>query len=246
VGLIYIRQIVASIKRYKQGAIAMAVNENGNLRPDGISVSLPRGLFGVGGTYYWNPGSSTAPALTLTGGVGMGGGGANLVFLRKGMTSLDTLGYGASANLAAIGPSTTINGSIPDVRGIPQPWNAKVSSTEAGIGLPGFSANYTTTPAQIGNYLSYLRPAMGPDDELSPFVRSLQSGPGAVGPVNSQPPVRFVSSRYQNPLGDGMTGWPSSVNAADPQYAAQPAPSPERPGGLLGLLLDQLRDNPIN
>jgi hypothetical protein len=53
----------------------MSVNENGNPRPDGFSISVPFGPVGIGGTYYWNPGSPTAPNLTLTGGLGMGGGG---------------------------------------------------------------------------------------------------------------------------------------------------------------------------
>lgn len=75
----------------------MSENENGNPRPDGFSVSVPVGLFGIGGSYYWNPGASTAPAVTLTGSLGMGGGGLHAVFLRKGMTSQDTLGYGATA-----------------------------------------------------------------------------------------------------------------------------------------------------
>jgi hypothetical protein len=78
----------------------MSVNENGNPRPDGFSASLPLLPFvGIGGTYYWNPGSPTAPNLTLTGGLGTGGGGLHSVFLRKGMTSRDTLGYGANANV---------------------------------------------------------------------------------------------------------------------------------------------------
>jgi len=73
----------------------MTENEKGNARADGASVSIPIGpIGGISGTYYWNPGSPTAPAVTLTGGLGMGGGGAHLVFLRKGMTSKDTLGYG--------------------------------------------------------------------------------------------------------------------------------------------------------
>ena len=77
----------------------MSANENGNPRPDGFSASLPLGPIGIGGTYYWNPGSPKAPAFTLTGGLGMGGGGLHAIFLRKGMTSSDTLGYGANANV---------------------------------------------------------------------------------------------------------------------------------------------------
>jgi hypothetical protein len=95
---------------------------------------------GIGGTYYFTPGSPEAPRVTLTGGLGFGGGGFHAVFLRNGMNSGDTHGYGASLNIApTILPSITVNGSIPDNNGIPQPLKAKVSSIEAGIGLPGFS-----------------------------------------------------------------------------------------------------------
>jgi hypothetical protein len=50
----------------------VAVNENGNLTPNGLSLSwtptVPRvGMLGVGGTYYWNPGSPTAPPGGLPG-----------------------------------------------------------------------------------------------------------------------------------------------------------------------------------
>src|SRR5690242_13388911 len=98
----------------------MSVNKDGKLRPDGISVALP--FLGLGGTYYWDPGSPTAPRVTLSGGFGVGGGGMHLTHLRKGMTSQDSLGYGATANISSIVPSVTVNASIPDDGGIPQPW----------------------------------------------------------------------------------------------------------------------------
>jgi hypothetical protein len=188
----------------------MSVNENGRLRPDGISLALP--LFGLGGTYYWNPGSPTAPRVTLSGGLGMGGGGIHLTHLRKGMTSQDSLGYGANANIApTIFPSVTVNASIPDDHGIPQPWNARVSSIETGAGLPGFGVTYTSTPERIGEAISryIFGPAMGPQDELSPLERSLRTGVARVGPANEQP-VRFLQSRPANVLGDGMDGWSAS------------------------------------
>ena len=56
----------------------MAPQNNGKLRPDGFSLSwtpsIPGiGLLGIGGTYYWNPGSDTAaPPVTLTGMYGKG------------------------------------------------------------------------------------------------------------------------------------------------------------------------------
>lgn len=94
--------------------------------------------------------------------------------------------------------------------------------------------------------LKFIRPAMGPDDELPPFIRTLQSGAGTVGQNDGASPVRFLGSRIQNPLGDGMTDWSSSVDPSSPQYFAQPAPSPQQPGGLPGLMLNYLRDNPNN
>jgi hypothetical protein len=107
-------------------------------------------------------------------------------------------------------PSVGVNASIPDNNGIPQPWNGRVSSVEAGVGLPGFSATYTATPQRVADTFRYITPAMGPDDELSPSVRSLQSGVGTVGQP-SDPPIRYLGRRVQNPLGDGMSGWTGNV-----------------------------------
>lgn len=183
-------------------------------RPDGWSVSMPLRPFpvGIGGTYYSDPDSPAAPPVTVTGSLGFGtsGQGLHSVFLRKGMTSEDTLGYGASGNLSSIVPSVTVNASIPDENYIPQPWKSKVSSIEAGVGTPGASAalTYAWTPQQIADFLAkhglvgpgLLRsvsapglvgpasPAMGPEDELSPFARTLRSGVGRVG-APSVPPV---------------------------------------------------------
>ena len=256
----------------------MAVNENGNLRPDGVSITLP--FLGLGGTYYWNPGAPTAPNVTLTGGLGMGGGGVHAVFLRNGMTSQDSLGYGATANIApTILPSVTVNGSIPDDNGVPQPWNTKVSSIEAGVGLPGFGIGYTTTPERIAEFINkyVLSPAMGPNDELSPFERSLQSGRARIGSP-SAPPIRFIDLPSSNPLGDGMENW-SAANLKQGELAIHPmpfgyapalpyrsesgegglpgliasvtgrrssdAPPFEPQAGLLGLIQDYMRDDPI-
>ena len=83
---------------------------------------------------------------------------------------------------------------------------------------------------------------MGPNDELSPFARTLQSGFGTVGP-NSDPPIGFVSSRYQNPPGNGMDGWPASTGDFNAPQRASSAPPQDQPGGLLAMLLDHLRSN---
>ncbi len=160
------------------------------------------------------------------------------------MTSEDTLGYGANANVWFL-PSVGVNASIPDANGIPQPWNSKISSVEAGVGIPGFAGTYTATPQQIADFLTkyIFPPAMGPQDELSPFARTLQSGVGEIGRP-SQPPVGFLGRRDQDPLAGGMTGWKSSVEGIDPRWPILPMapqqPAPE-PGGLLGLLQDHLR-----
>ena len=247
-------------------------NENGSARPDGYSAAAPLwGPFGISGTYYRNPGSTTAPSLTVTGSLGVNPGfGLHSVFLRKGMTSEDTLGYGATANISAGLPSLTVNASIPDENGIPLPWKAKVSSIEAGIGSPGSSGaiTYTSTPQEIADFLvthgvigaarigsvlprevltrSYpsvhvISPAMGPDDELSPFARTLRSGIATIGET-SESPVRFLNSRYPAPLGAGMADWGSTIEAANLPPPAQPVPTAKEPGGLLGIVLDYQRN----
>lgn len=201
----------------------MADNTKREVRqPDGWSISLPLRPFpiGIGRTYYSNPGSPTAPRATVTGSLGFGtsGQGLHSVFLRKGMTSEDTLGYGASGNLSSIVPSVTVNASIPDENYVPQPWKAKVSSIEAGVGTPGASAalTYTWTPQQIADFLvkygmagvdllsrmpapGLVGPAMGPDDEFSPFARTLRSGLGTIGPP-SAPSIGYLGSRGDDAL----------------------------------------------
>lgn len=223
----------------------MSVNKNGNLRPDGISVQVPLFAGRIGGAYYWNPGSPTAPHLTLSRSYGMPGFGLHAVFLRNGMTSQDALGHGISGNVSTGLPSVITNGTIPDDGYLP--WKSRVSSVEAGIGTPNASPAITNTytPQQIAAFLNkyIFGPAMGLQDELSQFTRSLQSGVGTVGQA-SEPPVRFLGSRYQYPLGGGMAGWKSSVEGIDPRWPAVPMPpqqpAPE-PGGLLGLTQEYRR-----
>jgi hypothetical protein len=224
----------------------MSVNENGNLRPDGLSLSFPVPFGRVGGTYYWNPGSPTAPSVTFSRTLGVPGAGLNAVFLRHGMTSQDTLGSGVNGNVSTIVPSVTLNGTMPD--GGYQPWNSRVTAVEAGIGTPNASPAVTNTYS-LQQALDFLKkyvvsPAGGPGDELSPLQRSLQSGVGTIGPSESEPPARFLTSRQQSPLGDGVGSWSSSVAPTGPLYAAPPASPSDQPGGVLGLLLDHLRDNP--
>jgi hypothetical protein len=240
----------------------METRQNGFRWPDGVSFSwtpsLPRiGMVGIGGTYYRNPGSDTAPSVTLTGMYGRGrdvwkfgpplasfNGG--LVYRRDGMTSADTLGYGTTSNASTVLPSVTVNTSIPDINGIPQLGKNKVSSIEAGLSTSvgaSRATTYTVTPRQISDFISksFVTPAMGPNDELSPFARTLRSGVGTVG-APSEPPVRYVSSPYLNSLGKGMGDWRSSTEPIDSRSPAPP-PSPQEPGGLYGLMLDYLRNH---
>jgi hypothetical protein len=214
--------------------------------PDGASLSVPFPYGRIGGTYYWNPGSPTAPHVTLTRSLGMPGAGVHTVFLRKGMTSDDTLGPGISGNVSTILPSVGLNGTVPnDGSYIPRPWKSRVTTVEAGIGTPNASPAITATytPQQIADFISrYVTPpAMGPQDELPPFVRTLGSGLGAVGPVTA-PPIRYLSSRYQNPLGNEMGDWRASAEPVDTSRPASPVSTPQEPGGLLGLIQDYLRN----
>src|SRR5262249_44151927 len=111
----------------------MSVNENGNLRPDGFAVTFTPSVpwvfvAGVSVNVYWNPGSDTAPSVTVTGIGGFGasvwqigpGIGAGLIFLRQGTTSADTLGYGTTTTVSTVVPSVSLNSSIPDKNGVPQ------------------------------------------------------------------------------------------------------------------------------
>jgi hypothetical protein len=249
----------------------MSERQKGNPRPNGFSVSvIPSlgrlGVGGLSGTYYWDPGSNDSPSFTLTGVAGPGvdnnsagfpllglfgrlGLRAGPVFLRNGMTSKDTLGPGMTANQSTMIPSVTMNytkprGRAPGLTSIEGGVSSNMGTYRAGT--------YTVSGRQIGD--AVITPAMGPEDELPPFTRTLQSGIGTRG-QNSQPPVRFLSSRDQKPLGGGMAGWRSSVDRFDPQGPAQPTPpqqtvqptpSSQEPSGLLGLMLEYLRNNPNN
>jgi hypothetical protein len=181
----------------------LSVNRNGNLRPDGISFEPP--WFGLGGTYYWRPGAPAAPSFTLTGGLGKGGGGAHLIHLRKGMSSEDTTGYGASINL----PSFSVNASIPDKSGISEPWNAKVSSIGIGAALPGLGVNYTVTPAQVAAFIRkyIMNPIAGPVDQ--PASLSSHSQPIRLGAGTERSIPNLGSPSSREPPASRTSPWPS-------------------------------------
>jgi hypothetical protein len=246
----------------------MSDRQNANPRPNGFSVSLVPsfgrlGVAGLSGTYYWDPGPNDSPSFTMTGVAGSGvdnnsagfpllgllgrlGVRAGPVFLGKGTTSKDTLGAGVTANQSTMIPSVTMNYTKPR-----DGW-PRVTPIEGGVSsnLGTYRAGtYTVSGRQIGDAL--ITPAMGPEDELPPFTKTLQSGLGTVG-QNDQPPVRFVSSRFRNQLGDGWpAGNPRSMGSIHSSRRSrysrsnrlQPARSSERPGGLPGLWLEYLRDN---
>ncbi|WP_298243762.1 hypothetical protein [uncultured Bradyrhizobium sp.] len=162
-------------------------------------------------------------------------------FLTAGIKSDDTLGYGASGNLFPFVP--TLNVSIPDANGIPQPSKSKVSSLEIGPARPGLAATYTWTPEQLAERLRmfFAPPAMGPIDEASPLVRTLTSRMGSIGP-DSAAPVRNLGMEDRNSLGSGMGDWRASTGLAglrDGQYA----PEEQQPGGLLGMIREYTRNN---
>lgn len=165
------------------------------------------------------------------------------------MTSSDTLGRGVSGNVSTILPSVTVNGTIPDDGNlIPRPWKSRVTAVKTGIGAPNASpaVTETLTPQQVANFLNkyIFGPGMGSEDELSPFDRSLRGGLGTVGtPDGDTQSIRYVGSRYQNPLGDGMGDWRSSASV-NPQPSSAPSQQqPDRLSGLPGLILDQMQNS---
>ncbi|NPU12306.1 hypothetical protein HL666_16150 [Bradyrhizobium sp. 83002] len=102
----------------------------------------------------------------------------HLIHLRKGMSSEDTLRFGASINV----PSFSVNATIPDESGVPLPWKAKVSSIGVGAAIPGVGVNFTATPAQVAAFIRkyILNPVMGAGSQSS-----------APGGVPQSAPIRF-------------------------------------------------------
>lgn len=240
----------------------MAAQRDGIRWPDGGYVSytpsFPGVVAGVAGNYYWNPGAPDAPSVTMTGMLGKGRDVFRILlgplgflnfgatYLRDGMTSADTLGPGTTSNVSTILPSVSVNSSYPIESYVPRLDKSKVSSIDAGIsGSIGASTahTFTVTPQQIADFVTkhLAIPAMGPDDQLSPFARTLKSGSGTVG-TNSESPVRYLGSRHADPLGNGMGDWRSSAESVG-QQPAQPPWTQQEPGALLGLMQDYLRGN---
>jgi hypothetical protein len=54
------------------------------------------------------------------------------------------------------------------------------------------------------------------------------------------PPNEALPADRQNSFNDRFGNWTSSPAGIDPEYPNQPAP---QPGGLLGLMLEHLRNN---
>ncbi|MBR0814904.1 hypothetical protein JQ544_25470 [Bradyrhizobium diazoefficiens] len=109
------------------------------------------------------------------------------------MTSRDTLGSGISGNVSTFVPSVSLNTTFPNGDGLLPPVAMPgVTSVGAGTGTLNISPSFATTvtPEQIAGWLqSFFAPrAMGPIDEVSPIVRTLQSRMGTIGQV-SVPPV---------------------------------------------------------
>ena len=107
---------------------------------------------------------------------------------------------------------------------------ASDGSIGIGIGTPGFGASYgfgPYTPQQLAALLiryGLVTPAMGPQDELSPFERSLQSKSGSIG-AKAAPAAPFLQPREQNPLGAGMGDWSASVTRPNVVGAGAPGGS---------------------
>jgi len=93
---------------------------------------------------------------------------------------------------------------------------------------PGASTGVAKTPQQIANFLSryVFPPSMGPTGEASLFARSPHDSSGTIG-ANASSAIPFLSSREQNPLGNGMSGWNASAHG-------RPASSAPTENGLYG------------
>ncbi|WP_375775794.1 hypothetical protein ACE103_28650 [Bradyrhizobium sp. ma5] len=252
----------------------MAENERKIRWPDGVSLSLPRPLLPgrIGGTYYWSPGADSAPHFTVTNSSGLPGAGVNAVFLRKGMTSSDTLGPGVSANVSTILPSVTLNGTVP----FGGNYTPRVTTVEAGIGTPNASPAFTTTftPHQVAEFLrTYDRPPPSPEWRRA-FVRDSAAAAGVPSRNNvfeygyPDPDGGLSQAREMvsaDSTGAGTIGGPGqrpvrylsrreqySIGDGMGDWRAStmpvdssnpPAVTPPRPGGLYGLMLDYLRGN---
>lgn len=219
--------------------------------PDGASASLPTPVGRIGGTYYWNPGSPTAPQFTLTLSRGSPGLGANAVFLRQGMTSSDTLGYGVSGTVSTILPSVTLNSTAPSNDcSIPQPLKTRVTSVETGIAWPPVSAAITSTysPQKIVDFLTrhfpYGKPYDPPSDKV--MVRDSAAAARIPGRSNvfeygfpepsSLPPAADIRAKSPDKAGSSVF-----ITGASPVPLLPPVLQ-NAPRGLPGLIAESLVD----
>ena len=87
-------------------------------------------------------------------------------------------------------------------------------------------------------------PSVGPNtaDANPP---TFQTGVGTIGPSLGRPPGSvFAAPPWQNPFGNGVGNWPSSAAPTGPLYTALAASQSDQSGGLPGMLLEYLRNNP--
>lgn len=190
--------------------------------PDGLSLSLPFPFGRIGGTYYWNPGSPTAPQLTVNRNLGLPGAGLETVFLAPGMTSSDTLGYGINGNVSTLIPSVTLNGTFPsDGDSIFPHAMPRVTSVGAGIGTfnasPALTATYT--PSQVA-------------DALKKYLFPPTSGPAAGNVL-----VRDSASAAGVPSRNNVFEYGFPDSSPSPQAPSSP------PRGLPGMIQDYIRNN---
>jgi hypothetical protein len=78
----------------------------------------------------------------------------------------------------------------------------------------------------------------------NPNPLTSQTGVGSIGSSIGAPPIGLFGVPSPSSFGDGIRSWSSSVAPISPLYAAPPAPPSDQAGGVFGMLLDHLRDNP--
>ena len=184
----------------------------------------------------------------------IGGAGGGLYFDNHGnfypQFYYGTPGTGASAGYSpdpeGFLTGTSVSGSF-GRRPIRTNVGASDSSIGVGIGTPGFGATYGWGPYnldQLINLLMGITPAMGPQDELTPFQRSLQSANGHIGAPRllSHSSIRATEILMATEWESGAPARRIRVSVACPWLPVQMTSSiaASESGILLGLLLRQI------
>ena len=115
----------------------------------------------------------------------------------------------------------------------PTPMNPK--------GAGPFSTGGQFVPPAVSSQSLYPSGSFNAPPNRQPLPPMQMNPGGTTNLVTPQSAPNTLTSPSQNPFGNGVGNWPSTVTPATPFYAAPPA---DQPGGLPGMLLDYLHHNP--